>query len=284
MIFREFSRYYKYNYLIIFATMKSSVHTFRGEEFEMDYAVFGEGSVPMVILPGMSLLPVTPNAQSVACAFKQFHKACTIYLFDRRKSFPQGFSVFDMAADTVKALESLGIRNAFVYGASQGAMTAMVLAARHPHLVGRLALASTSARQGDVCRENMRTWAEFADASDTVALNRDFFSKVYSPGFVLKHRDALAAMETLGTAEQLRNFGISARATASFDFLDEVSSIKCPVFLSGVRQDTVLGGQGTLDIARELGCEPWLYDGPGHAVFDEDPLFIPRLASFFGIV
>lgn len=254
--------------------------TFHGGTFEMDYAAFGSGSVPLVILPGMSLHPVTPSAQAVVARYSSFLAECRCYLFDRRRNLPEGFSVQDMAQDTVAAMKALGIADALVFGASQGAMMAMTIAARHPELVGRLALCSTAARPSERTVETMSTWISLAQAGDAVALNNAIFSRVYSPEFRARYEGAFAVLAREGTPAEMREFAVSAKATMTFDLWRELLLIKCPLFLCGVDDDTVLGGQGVKDIAARLGCETFIYPGMGHAVYDEASDFPDRLRSF----
>lgn len=254
-------------------------NTFNGGTFEMDYAVFGAGRIPFVILPGMSLHPVTPSAQAVAARYSQFLDKCRCYLFDRRRNLPEGFSVQDMAEDTVAVMRALGIADAFVFGASQGAMMAMTIAARHPELVGRLALCSTAARPSERTVDTMSAWISLAEAGDAVALNNAIFSRVYSPGFRARYEGAFAALAREGTQAEMREFAVSAKATMTFDLWRELSEIKCPLSVFGVDDDTVLGGQGVKDIATRLGCDPFIYPGQGHAVYDEAPDFPDRLHS-----
>lgn len=254
--------------------------TFHGGTFEMDYAAFGSGSVPLVVLPGMSLHPVIPSAQSVAARYSSFLDECRCYLFDRRRNLPEGFSVQDMAQDTVAAMKALGIADALVFGASQGAMMAMTIAARHPELVGRLALCSTAARPSERMVETMEVWSALAESGDAVALNNAVFSRVYSPVFRARYEGALTALAREGTPAEMREFAVSAKATMTFDLWRELSGIKCPLLVCGVDDDTVLGGQGVKDIAARLGCETFIYPGQGHAVYDEADDFPDRLHSF----
>lgn len=66
------------------------------DAFEMDCAVFGNGPGTLVILPGMSLHPVTPSEDMVSGAFRCFREDYTIYLFDRKKNISPGYNVEDM--------------------------------------------------------------------------------------------------------------------------------------------------------------------------------------------
>lgn len=236
----------------------------------------------MAILPGMSLCSVLPNATAVARAFEQFASTHTIYLIERKKDIQPGYSVNDMAEDTATMLAALGITDADVYGASQGGMMAIAMAIAHPELVHKLAIVSTHSRQSATSRKVMAEWEQLAGQGDPVALNRSVFSKVYSPAYYKEYERAFKILEKQGSPEDMRRFGILAKATAEFDIYDRLQEIKCPVAVFGVQDDTVLSGQGSKDIADKLGCPYFCYPGTGHAVYDEDPEFPARLFAFFG--
>ncbi len=57
---------------------------------------------------------------------------------------PEEYSVYDMAEDTEKAMDELGLAGAIIYGVSQGGMIAQVIALKRPDLVSRLVLCSTA--------------------------------------------------------------------------------------------------------------------------------------------
>lgn len=247
---------------------------------EMDYFCFGEGSRPFVILPGMSLKSVMLSAGFIKNAFSAFSRDFKVHVFDRVRNMPDDYSVSGMAEDTVLMMKSLNIQEACIYGASQGAMMALTIAAQHPEMVSRLALASTSSRPNPVSAATMTRWEELARGSDAAALNRDVFSKVYSPEYYHRYQKAFSLLEPEGTPEEMRRFAIMAAATRTFDMYSSLDRISCPVFLAGMEEDTVLGSQGVREIADRLGCELLLYPGKGHACYDEDPQFPARLLTF----
>lgn len=53
---------------------------------------------------------------------------------------PVAYRLDDMAEDTAGLIKALGLRQVHVLGASMGGIIAQILAAKHPHLVNRLAL------------------------------------------------------------------------------------------------------------------------------------------------
>ncbi len=261
--------------------MAASFHTFNCDRFSMDYAVFGDGKKTMVMVPGMSLRSVIPSANAVAGAYSVFKKAYKVYLVDYRKDIPEGYTIADMAEDLAEMMHGLGLEGACVFGTSMGGMISLAMTVGHPELVSKLAVSSTMVRHCARSMESISGWKELAESGDRIALNRDVFSKVYSPGFQEKYSRALKMLEDEGTAEELHRFATLARATEGFDIMDKISGIKCPVFAFGVEDDTVLSCAGTRDIIEATGCKSHIFPGSGHAVYDEDPHFKDMLFDFF---
>lgn len=277
--------------------MSDLVKTAVCDGIEMDYAVFGDvvpgtgsctdtfsdqESRTLVIVPGMSLHSVMQSAQIVAHAFAPFVKAgYVVYLFDRKKDFGDRYSVNEMAEDTFKVMSSLGINKADVYGTSQGGMIALSLAVHHPEVVRRLSIASTLARQNTTSIATMKIWLALSAGDSPVELNRDIFRRVYSPEFHNRYEKAFSRLESDGTPEEMRRFGVMAVASMEFDIYDELDRIKCPVCIFGVEDDTVLSGDGVREIAEVLHCPLRMYPGKGHAAYDEDPHFVKDLLEFF---
>ena len=114
------------------------------ESFSMDYFRFGSGDRAFVILPGLSIQSVLLSKEAVAQGYASLAEYYTIYVFDRREDLPDPYTVEDMAEDTAEAMKELGLKDTFLFGASQGGMMAQVIAIRHPELVAKLVLGSTS--------------------------------------------------------------------------------------------------------------------------------------------
>lgn len=261
--------------------MKATVNTIAGNGFEMEYAVFGNGTKKFVILPGLSVSSVIPSAGAVASQYSIFAEDYTVYLFDRKKDIHTGYTVFDMADDTAEAMKLLNVRDADIFGASQGGMMALAIAARHPELVHKLALASTQPGPSGSGVGVVARWQELAKKDDPRELNHDIFSRVYSPAFHEKYGRALKAFESNGTREELDRFIVLAEAAKTFDIRSEIGKINCPVFVAGMEEDTVLGSKGVHELSEVFGTEPLIYPGKGHACYDEDRDFPSKIFAFF---
>ncbi|MCQ2176961.1 MAG: alpha/beta hydrolase [Bacteroidales bacterium] len=261
--------------------MGTEIKTLSAGGSSMDCAIIGNGPRPLLMIPGMSLHKVTPQADAVAHAYRALLPDFTIYLLDRRDNPEPGCSVADLAGDAVAALEQIGVESACVLGPSQGGMIAMQLALEHPQAVKAMMLSSTIIRQSDTSRKVMRGWKELSALGSPEQLNRDVFRRVYSPEYYLRYARAFARLEGAGTPEEMRSFGIMADTVASFDISARVGEISCPVFVTGVENDTVLGGEGTADIVSALHCRSLVYPGSGHAAYDEDSTFPEKVKRFF---
>lgn len=262
--------------------MSLETGTFKGEGFEAGWFRFGSGPRTMVIIPGMSLTDVSASAAVVARQYAVCSDDFTIYVIDRRKALPEGFTIADMAEDAVAMMQSEDLRGVCLMGVSQGGMMAQYIAEKHPELVERLLLVSTLAHSTPVCRASFEVWRAAALKGDSQALSHEVNTRVFSPEFYSKHEKAFALLEKQALpAGRMEFFLRSSEASAGFSALEDLKDIKCPVRVIGVEDDTVLGGEASREIAATLGCELEMYPGKGHAIYDEDAAFPAKVREFF---
>ena len=95
---------------------------------QFDYIRFGSGKKPLIMIQGLNTRGIKGAALSLAYMYRIFAKEYTVYLFDRRPVVYDGITVRDMASDIASAMDALGLRNADVFGTSQGGMIAQYLA------------------------------------------------------------------------------------------------------------------------------------------------------------
>lgn len=129
----------------------------------VDYAVFGKGDKPMVIIPGLTLRDVKGAGAGLAMMYRTFAKDYRVYVIDKKRDILEGCTVADLAADTAMAMHALGIENASVIGVSLGGMIAAELAIEYPKAVGALVLGVTAARTNDTMRAVVGRWIELAE-------------------------------------------------------------------------------------------------------------------------
>ena len=256
-----------------------TVHTAR---MDMDYVIFGEGRKSLVILPGISVKPITLSAAVLRDGFQRFTEEYTVYIFDRRTGLADGCTVESMTDDTADAMTALGISGAYVFGASQGGMMALCIAADHPKLVGKAVIASSSPANNARSEAVFSSWAAAVRKKDAEKLDRLFLKDVYSPATAALLAGLPKTDEDRAGEEELRRFGILLDACRDFDVTGRLHKIRCPLLAVGSEKDAVFGAEGTRLIAEKTGGECFLYEGFSHAVYDEAPDFRDRMKKFFG--
>ena len=266
-------------------TMDVSVKTVTTDSFSMDYCRFGRGKGTLAVLPGISVQSVMPLAEALADAFKAMTDDYTVYVFDRRKDpLPAKYTVQDMADDTAEAMKALGLENVDIFGASQGGMMALIIAADHPELVRKIALGSACAAVSD---ENYRIFDDLialAKAGKREELYLAFGKMIYPEDVFEASKDALISAAATVTDEELARFITMTEGMRGFDCTDDLGRISCPVLVTGSWTDAVFGGEAAEKIAEGLknsvDCRLHIYEAYGHAVYDLAPDYRERMLEF----
>lgn len=255
------------------------------ESVSMDYIEFGHGDKNLVIIPGLSVQSVMGSAEAVKEAYKGFGEEFTVRLFDRRKDLPPVFSIADMARDTVGVIRDLGLKDLYLFGASQGGMICMEIACSHPSLVRSMVLGSSCCRMTDSRYSTVREWVELAKKGDARALYLSFGEKLY-PGPVFEQsRDLLISMAKTVTPQELSRFVTLAQTMQGYDISDRLNGVTCPVLVIGDIDDRVMGPSASPELFKcfkgRPDCGLYLYEGYGHAVYDLAPDFRERMSVWF---
>lgn len=250
---------------------------------EMDYAKLGHGEKTMVVLSGLSLVPVAPNGFGLYSVFSPFLSEYTVYLFDRRLNMPEHYSTEMMAEDTYKVLQSLGVKSAYLYGASQGGTIALSLAISHPSFVNKIALASSFAKAHDSFMKVISNWIEIAKVNTPREIMEYYADMLYSEAVLSAYRETIVASGEAATPDDIRRFVICASALCEdYNILDDIAKLQIPIYVSCSEGDKVVPKEASLEIAEKTGATLYMYDSSfGHAVYDESPDFYPRVLEFF---
>lgn len=252
--------------------------------FRTDFFRFGSGGRTLVILPGLSVQSVMLSADAIKEAYSPLAKEFTVYVFDRRRELPPVYSTEEMANDAAAAIAAAGIGRACLFGASQGAMMAMKIAAAHPGLTEKLVLASVPVRVTDTERAVFKRWIALARAKDREKLYLAFGEALYPPAVLDAARATLLDASKSVSEEDLRRFVILAGAAEDFDATGDLSRICCPTLVFGDTGDRVFGGGAAHAVFDRLkdrtDAEIHVYDGYGHALYDTAPDFKERVLRF----
>jgi pimeloyl-ACP methyl ester carboxylesterase len=247
---------------------------------QFDYIRFGSGKKPLIMIQGLNTRGIKGAALSLAYMYRIFAKEYTVYLFDRRPVVYDGITVRDMAADIASAMDALGLRNADVFGTSQGGMIAQYLAIDRPDLVRRLVLAVTLSRNNDTVKQVVGDWIEMAERGDMKRFVLDMAEKMYSETYVKKYRPLMPLLTILQKPKDVKRFVILAKSCLTCDTYDILDKIKCPTLVIGGKQDKVVSGVASEEIAEKLGCRLHMYDDLGHAAYEEAQDFNQMVYDF----
>ena len=258
------------------------IKTFTSSSFSMDYIKFGKGTKPLIVLPGISLFPVISSYENLQRLFSRFCDDHTVYVFERRNNLTKGFSVEDMTDDMAVVMEELNLYNSDIYGASQGGMIALILAAKYPHLVSSIVAASSLYKNGVQSSYVFSMWLEFYNRHCFEELNRSMFTLIYSDEYFNKYRNVFEDMIKSGTDDEFLRLSVLIKACLDFDATAFMEKISCPVLAIGSTADRVIDGQSSKEIAEKTkNGSYYLYNNYGHAVYDEEPEFLTRVYEFY---
>lgn len=250
-------------------------------DIRMNVTRFGSGDKVMIIIPGLSLKPVSESAPFVAARYKDACEKYTVYAFDRKKNPKMGYTIREMARDTAEVMKEIGISDVYAFGASQGGMILQFLMIDYPELIKKAVIGSSMSRPNEMSEKVITKWFEIAKTHDHRMLNRECFKKIYSKEYLKKYEKYMPALEDIGTDEDCDNFVILAAACDGFSAYEELTKIKCPVLVIGSDCDEVVSVRGSEEIAEKTGCEIYIYDGYSHAVYDEADDYPQRILEFF---
>ena len=250
---------------------------------KMSYASFGHGEKAFVILPGLSdgLATVRGKALLLAAPYRKFFDRYTVYMFSRKDKLPEGYSIRDMAEDQAEAQRRLGREKVSVMGVSQGGMIAQLLAAEHPELVEKLVLAVTAPQVNERIRGCVSRWTGFAERGDHIKLMIDTAEASYSEDRLKKYRKIYPLLGKIGRPENYDRFLVNARAILEFDAVPVLEKIICPTLIIGGAEDQIVGVEASYELKDRIrNSELYIYEGLGHAAYEEAKDFNDRVLAF----
>lgn len=246
----------------------------------MDCVRFGRGGKALVMLPGLSLRDVKGSELPLAYLYRGFAREHTVYILDKKSVIPDGYTIRDLAQDAARGMEQLGLSNADVFGVSLGGMIAQYLAIDYPQLVHRMVLSVTAARKNQVMEEAVGSWVRMVERGRFETLVMDIFERMYSEDYLRKHQWLFPILCKIGKPKDPGRFIALAKACLTCNSYPDLHKITCPTFVIGGRQDYVLTGEASEEIAGVLQCGLHLYDELGHSAYEEAPDHNDRVYRF----
>lgn len=248
----------------------------------MNVIKFGSGKKILTVIAGISLCGLEGLGNQIENNFRFLTSDFTVYIFDRKKVLPENYTMTDMAEDIFLCLNQLGISKTSLYGISQGGMISMLFAIHHPELVEKLVLCSTSAKVENT-NKAFSEWKKASDSENITALNQLFLDYVYSDSYKEAIKEYIPQLLEQGTMEDLKRFLILLKSMENFDITNLLNSIKCPTLVICDMNDKIFNYKCSNEIVEKIGfqlCKTFLYNQYSHAVYDESPDVLKKVAEF----
>jgi pimeloyl-ACP methyl ester carboxylesterase len=252
------------------------------DAFDCDYISFGNGNVPLIMLPGVGDGFKTARGVAVpfALMYRCFSKDFRVYVFSRRNNMPEGFTTSDMADDLNAVMDAIGIDAAYIFGVSQGGMIAQQMAIHYPDKVKGLILAVTASRPNSLMRETLESWLEMADCDDYKGIMLDTAERSYTGAYLKRGRLMNKVLAFLKPKDYTR-FTILCKSCLEHDVYNDLDRIMCPTWIIGARQDRVLGGEASLELMEKVpGSRMYMYEGYSHGVYEQAKDFNNRVMNY----
>jgi len=201
-----------------------------------------------------------------------------------------GFSIADMAGDTVGLFDALGIKKANVFGVSMGGLITQTLVLDYPDRISKAALGCTSHGGRHAVQPDpavMVTLASAADPNITPEESvRKFIPVLYSERFIQERPDRLEEFIKVSQRYLPTPEGAAAQmqALSIFNVKRRLGEIRHPILVITGDEDRMMPPENSRLLAGAVaGAKLCMIEGAGHSFFHEKPEEVCRiLIEFFG--
>lgn len=244
----------------------------------INYVKFGSGNRNMLIIPGLSLKPVTGDVQAIAKAYELFSNDFTVYLFDQRNDVEKGYSIEDMADDALAKIDELGLKDIYLYGVSMGGMLSQYMVLKRPELFKKLVLCSNVSKVEN--NEAFDSWYKNAEDKNINKLLESFMYYIYTKEFNDMYLSLFKKMNSDISDRELELLKIRIEAMNGFDLYDIVNN-KVPCLVLGSKKDKVFTVEQMNQLVKNMNADYYFYDDYAHSIYDECADVKDRIYKFF---
>jgi len=250
---------------------------------EMKYGVFGTGKRNLALIPGLNVTSVADLVDAVEKQYEKFTSDFTIYLFDRKDNVKPGYTMEEMALDTLAVMKSISTDKWDLMGTSQGGFMSMVIAEKAPELINNLLLVSTSFISNDISTPIFKEWIELAKNRKKEELGISFAKYVYTKDLFDVVKPIMIEQSKTYTDKDLDKFIIITDTFFNgINIKENADKIVCKAMVMGSKADGVFGSAALEEISDTLKCPILLYPSNyGHGVYDENPEFVADAYNYF---
>jgi len=236
----------------------------------LPYAQFGHGSRNLIIFNGLDLKHEPPSSlllRMVMNSFQCLTKDYTVYLINRKRGLPSGYSIKDMSEDyATLIMDELG-GPVDIIGVSAGGVMASRFAIDHPNLVRHLVIAGAAYRLIDEAEELMMRVRDLACQGKGRAVCTTIVGvsthgvKKYLLKSLMWLFPSFMFSSTAGPSDGV----VEIEAILKADFADQLANIKVPTLVVGGDQDFFAPAVFIRETANRIpNAKLILYQGLGH--------------------
>lgn len=249
----------------------------------MHYVAFGQGTRPLVIIPGLGdgLQTVKGQGKRLATYYKAYAKDYRVYVLSRKERMEEGCTTRAMAADVKAAMEHLEIKPCCVMGISQGGMIAQYLAIDFPQAVSKLVIGVSTSRPNDTVEQVVSAWIKMAKAGDYRTLLEDTLQKTFTEKTFRRYKPLVPILTRIGKPTSFDRFIVQAKACLAHQSYEQLNRIQCPTLVIGGGRDSVVGENTSQEMAQQIGqAQLVLYPELGHGAYEEAENFNSQVMAF----
>ncbi len=251
------------------------------------YEIHGEGK-PLVMIMGLGVDSSWWPPEVIEGLARHFQ----VVIFDNRgagrSSKPRvKYTIRDMAEDTVKLMDYLGIDRAHILGVSMGGMIAQEIALTFPERVEKLVLVVTT--PGLRCGEPPGPEAMehlLLDRSSIPpeVLIRKTLEALFPKAWLEENMDKVSRLAERALRYVMPQYAYERQleAVMEFDAWDRVHNINKAVLVIGGGADIILPPKNSVVLAERIpGARLVIYEGAGHGlILQEADRFVSDVVSF----
>ena len=245
----------------------------------MDYAVFGKGEKPLLLIRGLNITRLQGTVPNLIRRYRTYADAFRIYVIDRREPLPEVITDEYLAEDVYEGAKALGLEKTPVIGNSQGGMIAQFLVLNHPEMVEKLVLNVTTSTPNPVLRKNVEDWVRLTETEGLGAVSDSMMSMIYPPGKEPVPSEDDEPFVVGQKTHPPQEFIALSKACLTCDTKDRLHEIKCPVLVLGGGKDVIMSPGASIELAEGLGTEAVIYEDLGHGAY-EDKGYQARVLAF----
>jgi pimeloyl-ACP methyl ester carboxylesterase len=239
---------------------------------EFPYVRVGNGPENLVILPGITLENEPPNrlaAWTYRIGFGRFARDHSVYVINRKRGMPPGYTTQDMAADYARVIEG-ALGPSHLMGFSTGGSIAQYVALECPEAVRSLVLIVSASRLSEEGREICERWQALTHEGRWQELRADMASVTVTSQ--ANKRLARAFMKVFGrfvlrVPSAPQDFLTTLEADLNHDTTGRLREISAPTLIIGGSDDPFFSESLLRETAQKIpDATLHVYEGIGHGV------------------